>query len=279
MANNGFLTVTSAALSVAGKRRNNEDALLVDCNDSLQPRQIVLAVADGMGGHERGEEAAQLMIAELQKANRHAVPPDGARIAIRSWVEAANGLMRAASAGVRAHMMGCTVSGALVVGNRALVFNVGDSRTFLADGAGIRQISEDHSVMQDAIRKGLVAPGVELGEAFAHALVRSVGTDAHVEPDIFPADGWLELAPGQVLLSCSDGLWNAVTASALHRELIGRADLDSAVASLVALADANGSPDNISLAALEFGQLARRDLHLPSHAAPPPARRWWHFWP
>jgi hypothetical protein len=147
---------------------------------------------------------------------------------------------------------------------------VGDSRTYKVTADGIRQITEDHSADVDAYKNGIISKE-EVGKGFySHALVKSVGTDQTIEPDIFPVgnDAFFELLDGEVIVSCTDGMWGVLSEEEIHREIIGRASLKESFESLASLAYLKGSTDNISIAGIEYGELKRKNSGLKKY--PPP---------
>ncbi|MGE5341120.1 MAG: PP2C family protein-serine/threonine phosphatase [Candidatus Omnitrophota bacterium] len=250
--------------SFQGRREKNEDCALFNTNPNKNKQQTVLAVADGMGGYENGEIASKMMIDYLKKLCDHDIPLQFKSVAetVRAYIQEANHHIFEVSKKLNVNQMGTTVSGAFIIGNLCLFFNVGDSRTYILNSNEIRQVTRDHSADQEAFDNGIIKED-EIGKGFySNTLTRSIGTDEHVEIDIFPQDNFYELNEGDVIVSCSDGLWNNMDLMEIHRQTIGRSSLNESLEALASLAYANDSNDNISIVAFEYGQLPRKDLNL-----------------
>lgn len=244
-------------LSHRGRRSNNEDNILVE---ELDGEVYLLAVADGMGGHLAGERASGTAIEELVNAarswDRQRLEPQAflidtiKRINKRLYVESSNDKNAAG--------MGTTLSAALIVDGLLYVTNVGDSRVYLLDASGMEQITVDHSLVQQGLEKGVISEEEASTSPFAHALTRAVGTDDDVEVDVFPADGaGRRLESGSIVFLSSDGLHGSVKDLEIEHSFKSTADLNTGCIHLQSLAYTNGSSDNISLVALEFGEYQR----------------------
>jgi serine/threonine protein phosphatase PrpC len=259
-------------VSYQGKRKKNEDVSFIKINNKFKIKQVILGVADGMGGYEKGNVASQIAASEIEKVIEQNIPPDPrqAKKILGDSIKKCNELVYAKGNQHEDTTMGTTITGAVFRGNNYLVFNVGDSRTYKVTSDGIRQITEDHSADVDAFKNGIISKE-EVGKGFySHALVKSVGTDQTIEPDIFPAnnDTFFELQGGEVIVSCTDGMWGLLSDKEIHREIVGRASLKESFESLVSLSYLKGSTDNISIAGIEYGELKRKNLNLKKY--PPP---------
>lgn len=257
-------------VTFAGRRQHNEDAVL-HWSRTLEEKAVsVIAVADGMGGHAAGEVASQIAIDIL--GEEWAAFLEGERMedlgALRSFVQATyrqiNAEIKERSEGApELDGMGTTLVSVFTVGRKALVANVGDSRAYVLSKGGISQVSDDHSVVADSIRRGIITPAEAETSPYGHALTRALDGESDVEADLHPADGWIDLPENCVLLVCSDGLSGGVSDRQVEHYLRGIAELEEALEELVALAYEQGSDDNISLAALEVNRLPRTDTDLP----------------
>ncbi len=224
-----------ATLSETGRRKNNEDQVLgkVGINGAAGPR-VIIAVADGMGGLEAGEMASKTVHDMLYNLHQGGLAGDYHHIygRIKYCIKAANRNIYEWSQKKAGIQMGTTVSGAIILGNKYLVFNVGDSRTYLIRKEGIKQVTTDHSVDTEAFKAGLIEKE-EIGRcAYSNALTRTVGTDSHVDVDIFPHGHFSELNNGDILFCCTDGLWGRVKDEDIRREIMARSDLDKALKAL-----------------------------------------------
>jgi protein phosphatase len=250
-------------LSKTGRRPTNEDRALYEVKGSstVSENHVILAVADGMGGLEAGEVASKTVHDQLIKMFRDGLPGDlrqaSGRIdiciklcsrSIYDWSQQKKGTQ-----------VGTTVSGAVIIGNRCLVFNVGDSRTYVINAGGIKQLSIDHSADREAYEAGIIKKE-EIGKGhYSNALTRAIGTEPDVKVDIFT----YELKKGDIIFSCTDGLWGKVTDEDIRRLILGKSSMEKSLDALYKLAYKNESKDNISMAAYRYGGMAdRRELEI-----------------
>jgi protein phosphatase len=247
---------------VGRKRDHNEDSYL--CNNEVG----LYAVADGMGGHLGGERASRLAVEILEQQVLAALPAlsgsgegEGTRPAPTAHPVAA-ALKAATVAAARAiydeaqasaaHMgMGTTLTAALFHGAHVTLSHVGDSRAYLFRDGRARQLTEDHSWIQEQIRAGLITEEDALVSRFRNIITRSVGFEASVEPDLLT----LPIEPGDCLLLCSDGLSNHLGAPEIERLLASELFAEAGKA-LVDLANARGGDDNITCVVIYVGNVA-----------------------
>lgn len=229
------LRIESIARSHEGRvRTNNEDSY---CDS---PDQGLWAVADGMGGHERGEWASAAIVASLAMT---AIPPDfdAACQAISEAIHAANAeIYREATE--REIQMGSTVVALHVADRRFAIFWVGDSRAYLLRHGMLHQISRDHTQVQELVDRGLLAPENAEGHPMSHVLARAVGVEPAIAVDVI-AD---QVESGDVFLLCSDGLSGQLSESEIT-EILQHPNHDDAVARLIELTLERGAPDNVTV--------------------------------
>lgn len=246
------MRLVSCAFTDTGlKRQANEDSFLVDEELSL------FVVADGMGGHRGGAVASALAVEFVGVTMRRVlVPPDtdegppvqrpaaqilgdrlayAIRVAGRQINEASRTIPEVAS-------MGTTCVALAFSGKEAVVANVGDSRAYLVRGGAIEQITLDHSVVAEYVRKGLLQPEQAKQHVFKSALTRSVGFEEDTTVDVFVRP----VADADVFILCSDGLTNLVPDDEIGRIVSTREPEDAAEA-LVDLANERGGDDNITV--------------------------------
>ena len=138
--------------------------------------------------------------------------------------------------------MGSTIVAVLTEGNRFSIGHVGDSRAYLVRGGAIHQLTTDHSLVMEQLRRGLITMEEAEHSKVQNVIMRALGAEESVEPDLEDH----EFLSGDVLLLCSDGLSRYVVENSIA-EVIGRVDsLDTACDELIALAKAGGSDDNIT---------------------------------
>ncbi len=182
--------------------------------------------------------------------------------------------------------MGTTLTVALVWEGRALFANVGDSRTYLATENELLQVTEDHSAIAEAVRGGKITEEEAQELPYQDALTRSIGGGGdRPDPDLFPPptaknwngypveDGWLALPDPCFLLSCSDGLTKGLTDIEIYECLRHAPSLEEAARQLVAAAYRKGSADNITVAALEHGDVQRLKPYRSKDSLPEEATR------
>ena len=239
-------------------RRNNQDSIYTGSVKLHGGRTARLAlVADGMGGAKAGEQASRIAAEVTQTQIQHDVdgssPPDDTawQNVLRKAAIAANSRVYAESrADVERKGMGTTLTIALIVGDRLHVASVGDSRAYLlnsqgvtADGATTAQLTSDHSLVARLVDIGQITPEQARTHPQRNLLYRSIGTDPTVEVDALSE----QLEPGDVVLLCSDGLFNHVRDEEIARIALEQADPDRACEQLVSLANQRGGRDNISV--------------------------------
>jgi protein phosphatase len=227
------------------QRASNEDAFAVDARLGL------MVVADGMGGHAAGEVASQLAVDTMIEAflspldpwSPYApLPPRAAGAALAAAVQRANTRVYTTGQEVpELEDMGTTLVAALAFRGSLAVAHVGDSRAYLLRERWLARLTEDHTVA-NAQRQG--AHARQYPAAYGHALTRSVGASDTIDVEL----RFLTPRAGDVLLLCSDGLTNAVDDQDIAATLVGSRDLDVAAERLIARANDNGGPDNITVA-------------------------------
>jgi protein phosphatase len=234
----GALLLDVAALSDCGPARvENEDAWAVI---PLDPRPgVALLLADGMGGHADGAVAAHVAVHGAGNVLRSGGDPHRALADAMGEANEAIARHRASRAGA---VTGTTLVAAVIAGGRLSVAAVGDSRAYvLRDGAPV-QLTVDHSWVAEQVRSGRLPASAVQGHPHRSLLTRALTGDA-VEVDVHAT----ELLAGDVVLLCSDGLWDAVS-DARIADLIGvPRPLDDAAAALCDAALAAGSVDNVSV--------------------------------
>lgn len=243
--------------SIGGRRPYQEDSIFAD---ALADGRTLVAVADGMGGHAAGEVASALAL-ETLKASLEA------GIELGEAFRLANQQVHAKSKEPGKQGMGTTLVAVLLDGDQYLVGNVGDSRGYLINGDGIRRITQDHSFVAEAMKRGQSEEEATASQ-WRDALTRAIGTDAKVEVDVF---GPFPVERNSAVLLCSDGLYKTLRDADI-REIFSRSGgPKGASQTLVSAAYERGSDDNISVAIAEFGQVPREQAQgtMPLEFVPP----------
>ncbi len=232
-----------ASESIAGERPYQEDSVLVQ---RLSDGRTLVAVADGRGCHAAGEVASARALENLVKPLEDGIGIDRA-------VELANREVHDKAKDPGKHGMGTTLTAALVDEGEFMVANVGDSRGYVISDAGIRQITEDHSFVAEAMKRGQ-SEAEAMNTPYRDALTRSIGTSAEVEVDVF---GPFPVERDTALLICSDGLYKTLDDADLRRIYVESGSPRGAAQTLVSSALENGSDDNITVAIAEYGEVPR----------------------
>ena len=238
-----FFHCRSAATSVQGRRPSNQDAVV---DVKLPDGRHLVAVADGMGGHQSGEVASRLALEVLVRELRA-----GARL--RDAVAAANtDVFDEANRDPSRSGMGTTLIALLRTDAVYEIANVGDSRAYRIDQHGINRLSRDHSFAEEAASKAMMGPEEIARSPWRNALTRSLGTQ-------------------ETVMLCSDGLYRALSDDAAWHHLIGAPDPAAGARILVDLALRHGSDDNVSVAVVQF-EGATSPLLGRSNRVPPRAK-------
>lgn len=216
-------------------RRQNEDAAWFD------EKQAVFAVADGMGGHLAGEVASGMAIDAIRHMAGHAQPGVSA---LREAVLAAN---EAIFAHAKTHAecagMGTTLSVMQRSGHYMYIAHVGDSRIYRFRGGELEQITQDHSLVEELVRAGLITREEARTHSRRNIITRALGTQGDNTPDLLAAD----MQKGDLWLLCTDGLCGMVSDEAIERTMQRGGSLEHMADSLLAQALEAGGRDNVTL--------------------------------
>jgi len=236
---------------VGRQRSQNEDSFRIAAQrDGSQ----LLVVCDGMGGHEAGEVASQVASDRLVEVITSSTKDQPPRTLFQAFVAANRAVLDAShTRGVEG--MGTTGVVAWVIDGRCYVGWVGDSRLYHFRGGVQLDRSRDHTRVEHMVRNGILKPEQARSHPDAHVLVQALGGSAGVQKTFKP-EVWmepLELKHGDVVLLCSDGLYDYIEDDELY-PLIERRDYQDAVERLIHTANERGGADNITVILLVVGQ-------------------------
>jgi len=212
----------------------------------------VFVLCDGMGGANGGEIASsEACRAFLQQLGQLSGREDCRQLRQKASdaVDAANGAVwRRAQEDPRLEGMGTTVAAVLATDRGCACANVGDSRVYHITAAGIRQISTDHSLVAEMVRRGEISPLEAAHHPRRNYITRALGVERVVQAD------FAELEPknGEYLLICSDGLYTEVSEPEIYYEVYHSGHPELACASLVHMANRRGGRDNITIILISF---------------------------
>ena len=241
----GIMKIEAWFLTDKGLRRDsNQDACLINKDIG------VFIVADGMGGHFGGEVASAIAVQTVEDTLKR---PDSKEMAPRevltlAYEEASRRIYdKAATENPELAGMGTTMVMAYVRGKHIYIANVGDSRCYLFKKPHLWQITEDHSLLNEQIRAGVMKEE-NIGQFVArNVITRSVGYEREVHPDIIER----EILAGESYLLCSDGLSGLVSDQKIS-QILNQNSPDKAVKSCVDQALENGGDDNVTVLMLYF---------------------------
>lgn len=262
-----MLEVEFAELSDTGVvRDHNEDYLgryVPSTPSHARTHGWLFALADGVGGHDRGEVASRLAVQTLTDGFRKALASESHTALLPKLVQAANAeVFQAglASAPGRSSMATTLVTCALRF-DRAVVCHAGDSRCYLIRGNLAVPLTRDHTVSSEQLRMGLITSREAAAAQSAHLLSRSLGTNMFVNVE----SSEHRLLAGDALLLCSDGLHHSVNPDDITATVNASSDLNAAVARLVDLARQRDGSDNISVQLIRIRNIERVGMYRGRH--------------
>lgn len=235
------------ALTDIGRvRQMNQDAQYAS-TEPVGPLSNLFLVADGMGGHRAGDYASRYLAEHLPEYIKESEKTD-AVAALRDAISRVNlELYELASEREELSGMGTTLVAAVIEGDTLYVANIGDSRLYLIEKGGIRQVTKDHSYVEELVSMGQMERESQEYKQQKNIITRAVGIEPKVEADFFE----VPLEAGDYILLCSDGLSNMVDNSSIFRLVLLPGTLQTKARALAALANQNGGKDNIAVVLVE----------------------------
>ena len=236
------------ALTNVGVRRNTNQDYVYFSEENVGNLPNLLVVADGMGGHKAGEVASELAVKAVLQSLKENKNTDKITL-IEEAIAAANGrVLDMAVSDEKYKGMGTTLVVATLDENMLYVANVGDSRLYLIDDEGIRQITRDHSLVQEMVSIGELDKESARTHSRKNVITRAVGVEKNLMADFFE----VEVKEGTKVLLCSDGLTNMVEDKDIN-SIVSEAEesLEDVVHKLIDSANENGGLDNIAVVLAE----------------------------
>ena len=207
----------------------------------------LFVVADGMGGHNAGEYASRFTVdkmVEVISQNRQQEPVAAMKEAL---TEANSQMLEEAGADPSKSGMGTTIVAATVIGDLLHVANIGDSRLYVIDHEAIRQITRDHSLVEEMVRLGEMDKAAAKVHPDKNIITRAIGVTRELAVDFFE----VELRPGDMILLCSDGLTNMVEDEEIKEIVLEQKNIVEKAEKLINTANENGGKDNITVVLIE----------------------------
>ncbi|MGD8513455.1 MAG: Stp1/IreP family PP2C-type Ser/Thr phosphatase [Deltaproteobacteria bacterium] len=222
------------------KRAKNEDSFVV------KPGLGLCLVADGMGGAAAGELASRIFVetaVEVFSGSLIRAEDDTADLVQRAFEGANEGVLDHVRLEPRHKGMGCTAELMAFCNDTFVLGHVGDSRTYLLRNAQLKQLTEDHSVVQDQVNRGIISAAEAKHHPLRSVILRAVGVKEKIDVDLIRG----KALPGDLFLLCSDGLTDLVDDTLIQEALSLNGAIHERADKLIDLAKSAGGHDNITV--------------------------------
>jgi len=222
------------------KRAKNEDSFVV------KPGQGLCLVADGMGGAAAGELASRIFVetaVELFSETLSRAEDDTAGLVQKAFEGANERVLDHVRSEPRHEGMGCTAELVAFCNDSFVLGHVGDSRTYLLRNAELKQLTEDHSFVQDQVNRGIITPAEAKNHPLRSVILRAVGVKEKIDVDLMRG----KALPGDLFLLCSDGLTDMVDDTLIQEALSSNGAIHDKVDKLIDLAKSAGGHDNVTV--------------------------------
>jgi serine/threonine protein phosphatase PrpC len=249
--------IVSSGLSDVGRvRTNNEDSFRI-----VEALNLFI-LSDGMGGEAHGEVASAMAVDAINKYCESEREDSGATVLdevpanissqsrrLKNAVAQANfQIFQSAQKNPEQRGMGATITALWLKDTLMSIAHVGDSRAYLLRNGNLQQLTNDHSLVAEQVRRGLITPQQAEESEMQSVLLRALGAHPEVEIDVDE----VEIIPRDVLLLCSDGLTRMVTEPEIAGALQAETVPSTAAERLIALANENGGIDNVTVIVVRF---------------------------
>ncbi len=241
----------SGATHTGRVRKHNEDSY------AIEPEYGLFVIADGMGGHGSGDVASKIAINKIVNSMKQGKELD------QAILDAHQAILDAAEQGTGSSSMGCTVVALQIKGDLYKIAWVGDSRAYLWNGKILRQLTEDHSYVQELINAGVLTRKDARDHPQRSVITRALGSGTNRDLKVDLISG--TLFPGQKILLCSDGLSSELDNGEIEKILAQEQQSKGAVHKLIDAANENGGSDNITVILVSKPGKAR-DVTMPRKA-------------
>jgi len=228
------------------QRENNEDQYVYwepVADEEFARKGRLAIVADGMGGHEGGQEASRIAVETIQEVFAGTPGSDPQSLLLTGLLTAHERILHYADAHPELHGMGTTATAIALVDHQLFYAHVGDSRLYLVRGANISRMTHDHSYVGRLVENGVISSAEAESHPQRHILTAALGA-GQVSPETPPQP--IALQKGDVLLLCTDGLWSLLSEDEIQTIVAG-SEPHEACQALIKMTKDRGGPDNITL--------------------------------
>jgi len=246
--------VELASLSDIGcQRENNEDQYAYwepPADEEFARKGRLAIVADGMGGHEGGQEASRIAVEAIQQIFAETPDGDAGSLLLTGFQTAHERILQYAAGHPDLHGMGTTATAIALRGNQLYYAHVGDSRLYLVRGANISRLTHDHSYVGRLAENGVISAAEAETHPQRHILTAALGAGAELLPETPPRP--ITLQKGDVLVLCTDGLWSLLGENEILN-VVAASGPPEACRALIKMTKDRGGPDNITVQVLRLG--------------------------
>ena len=236
-----------ALTDVGIERKINQDYVYFTLKQTGHLPNLFI-VADGMGGHKAGDVASRYTVDEFVSLIENATEKDDITVISEAVTKVNTMLLEKAKESPDYTGMGTTLVVATIKDEMLRVANVGDSRLYVIGTDGIRQITRDHSLVEEMVLAGQLSKSEARTHARKNVITRAIGGEEQVEPEMFSID----LKENSKILMCSDGLTNMLEDAEILSIVRNNANIEDAARLLIDRANENGGKDNISVIIVEL---------------------------
>ena len=228
-------------------REINQDAFFV------MPEESIFLVADGVGGHNLGELASRMTVSDIATfVKENPIPADADADYFRDYFLDLLFLVNDHVHGVGQEKalgsMATTLVMLYIREGHAYIVNIGDSRAYLVRDEAIMQVTDDHTYVNDLVKKGIITKDEASKHPDRNMITRAIGATDDIRPDFFT----FETYPEDILVLCTDGLYSEVAEKDICKIIIDSDNMRGACAQLVETANRNGGGDNITVVAVKL---------------------------
>jgi protein phosphatase len=234
------------------QRENNEDQYAYwepDADEEFARKGRLAIVADGMGGHEGGQEASRIAVETIQEIFAHTPDADLQSLLLTGFQIAHERILEYAAGHPELHGMGTTATAIVLLGNQLYFAHVGDSRLYLVRGAAISRLTHDHSYVGRLVQNGVISAEEAETHPQRHILTAALGAGTEISPET--PERPFALENGDALVLCTDGLWSLLAENEIQ-SIVASNEPPEACRALIKLTKDRGGPDNITVQVLRI---------------------------